>query len=60
VSLALAGRLDLAVQGVSDGAVSRRRGVLVDHRGTGAVMTRSRLEVSEARAGCGQGVAGVP
>jgi len=60
VPLALPGRLDLAVQAVSDCAVSRRRGVLVDHRGSGAVVTHSRLEIGQARPGRGQRVAGVP
>src|SRR5215469_7621565 len=53
VPLALGGRLDLAVQAVSDGAVSRRRGVLVDHRGAGAIVTHSRLEIGQARTGRG-------
>ena len=60
VPLALAGRLDLTVQRVSNGTVGRRRGVLVDHRSASAVVTHSRLEVSQAHSGRGQGVACVP
>ena len=59
-SLALACGLDLTVQRSGDCPVRSRRGVLVDHRGAGAVMAHPRLEVTQARTRCGQHVAGVP
>jgi hypothetical protein len=59
-SLGGSSALDPARQGVSDVTVSFGRGVLVDQRGVGAVVSHPRLEVGEAAA-ClrGQRIPGV-